>query len=70
MPSILVAGIMFVNFWTTPPSARLSLFSSGIIPVCNLGIGLKVCSSLYLVAIALFGRGSGFEPEGQERENP
>lgn len=50
---IVVAGTFFVNFWTTPESARFTLISSGIIPVCNLGIGLKVCCSLYLVFVAL-----------------
>ena len=50
---IFVAGAFFVNFWPTPESARLTLFSSGIIPLCNIGIGMKVCSSLYLVALLL-----------------
>ncbi len=50
---ILVAGMFFVNFWTTPPESLLSLWSGGIIPVCNVGIGLKVCSSLYLVVLIL-----------------
>lgn len=50
---LLLAGTFFVNFWTTAASARLTLFSSGIIPPCNIGIGLKVCSSLYLIFVAL-----------------
>ncbi len=53
MLGIVVAGVFFANFWTTPESAQLTLFSSGIIPICNLGIGLKVCSSLYLVVLVL-----------------
>jgi hypothetical protein len=47
------AGIFFINFWTTPESARLTLLSSGIIPPCNIGIALKVASSLYLVTLVL-----------------
>ena len=50
---MLLAGIFFVNYWTTPESARLTLFSSGIIPPSNIGIGLKVCASLYLVLLVL-----------------
>ena len=50
---ILLAGTFFVNFWTTAESARFTLLSSGIIPVCNIGIGLKVCSSLYLVFLVV-----------------
>ncbi len=50
---VVLAGAFFVNFWTTPEDARLSLLSSGIIPPSNIGIGLKVCSSLYLVLLIL-----------------
>ena len=53
MLGLLVAGTFFVNFWTTSESARLTLFSSGIIPPSNVGIGLKVCSSLFLVTLML-----------------
>ena len=60
---IAVAGIYFVNFMTTPPSARLTLLSGGIIPLCNLGIGIKVCSSLYLVVLVLMTLGTEFGSE-------
>jgi len=50
---LVLAGTFFVNFWTTVESAQFTLFSSGIIPVCNIGIGVKVCSSLYLVFVVL-----------------
>lgn len=53
MLGLVLAGTFFVNFWTTPESARLTLFSSGIIPPSNIGIGLKVCSSLFLVVLVL-----------------
>jgi multicomponent Na+:H+ antiporter subunit B len=67
---ITVAGVFFFNFWTTPESARLTLFSSGIIPPCNIGIGLKVCSSLYLVVLVLTAHRLGSEPAGKEDETP
>ena len=50
---LLLAGTFFVNFWTTDESSHFTLASSGIIPACNIGIGLKVCSSLYLVFVVL-----------------
>lgn len=50
---LALAGTYFLNFWTTPESARLTLFSGGIIPPSNIGIGLKVCCSLYLVLLVL-----------------
>ena len=50
---LVLAGTFFVNVWTTEESAHFTLFSSGIIPACNIGIGLKVCSSLYLVFVVL-----------------
>ena len=50
---LLLVGTFFANFLSTAEPARFTLLSSGIIPVCNLGIGLKVCSSLYLVFMAL-----------------
>ena len=50
---LVLAGTFFVNVWPTDESAHFTLFSGGIIPVCNIGIGLKVCSSLYLVFVLL-----------------
>jgi hypothetical protein len=53
MLGLLLAGTFFVNFWTTSESSHFTLLSSGTIPVSNVGIGLKVCSSLYLVFVVL-----------------
>lgn len=50
---IAVAGIFFWNFIATPAEARLTLFSAGIIPGCNVAVGLKVCSSIYLIVLVL-----------------
>ena len=70
MLGIAAAGIFFVNFRTTPESARLTLFSSGIIPFCNIGIGLKVCSSLYLVALVLTAHRLNANPGGKREDEP
>ncbi len=50
---LLLADAFFANFVATPESTRFTLFSGGIIAFCNVGIGLKVCSSLYLAAVVL-----------------
>ena len=50
---LFVTGTYFVNFIETPEAARMTLFSSGIVAPSNLGIGLKVCSSLFLVVLML-----------------
>ena len=63
---VVVAGIYFFNFWTTSESARLTLFSGGIIPLCNVGIGLKVCSSLYLVTFVLTAHRWHLDTEGKD----
>ena len=70
MLGIAAAGIFFVNFRTTPESTRLTLFSSGIIPFCNIGIGLKVCSSLYLVALVLTAHRLNANPGGKREDEP
>ena len=50
---LLLASVFFLNVWGTRESAWFTLFSSGIVLPSNLGIGLKVCSSIYLVFLAL-----------------
>ena len=46
-------GAFFRNFITTSEGARFTLFSGGIIPVANIGLGLVVASSLFMVFIVL-----------------
>ena len=46
---MVVARVFFKNFIATPASAHFTLFSAGTIATCNIGIGLKVGSSLFLV---------------------
>ncbi len=67
---ILVAGIFFDNFWATPESAHQTLASGGIIPICNIGIGLKVCCSLYLIAFCLTAYRLRHKPDGKEDQRP
>ena len=51
----LLAGgrVFFENFIATPEAARFTLFSAGTIPLSNIGLGLKVASSLFLVFAVL-----------------
>lgn len=46
---MVLAGVFFRNFVATPGEAHFTLFSAGVIPSCNIGIGLKVGASLFLV---------------------
>lgn len=43
----------FQNFIGTSERARFTLFSGGIIPISNIGLGMKVASSLFLVFTVL-----------------
>ncbi len=40
-------GAFFHNFIETPAGSRFTLFSGGIIPIANIGVGLTVASSLF-----------------------
>ena len=42
-------GYFFENFIETPEQAQFSLLSGGIMPLANIGLGLKVASALFLV---------------------
>jgi multisubunit Na+/H+ antiporter MnhB subunit len=44
-------GFFFLNF--LEHGERFRLFSAGIIPLCNIAIGLKVTASLFAIFIAL-----------------
>jgi len=46
---IFVAGAFFKNFIATAVADRFNLISAGVIPICNIGIGLKVGASLFVV---------------------
>jgi multicomponent Na+:H+ antiporter subunit B len=49
-------GYFFLNF--IDHGTMFNLFSAGIIPLCNIAIGMKVMSSLFaiFIALAIFGR--------------
>jgi multicomponent Na+:H+ antiporter subunit B len=63
--SLFVAGVFFANWLAVPAAAGLRrlctaigvkpfhLLSAGTIPLCNLAIALKVCTSLFLVFAVL-----------------
>ena len=54
LAGLMGAGTFFINFiqkrW---PGTPMRLFNSGIIPLCNVAIAMKVCASLFLLAVAL-----------------
>ena len=51
---LVMGGEFFVNFvQKSHPGGRLMLFNAGIIPLCNVAIGLKVAASLFLVMVVL-----------------
>jgi multicomponent Na+:H+ antiporter subunit B len=48
-----IAGAFFANFISTDAESFFALLSAGVIPLCNIGIGLKVGSSLFMVFVIL-----------------
>ena len=53
---LILGGYLFLNFITNQnpdPSSFFKLFSSGIIPLCNIAICLKVGAGLFGIFIAL-----------------
>ncbi len=49
-----LGGRFFINYIAKAnPGTPFTLFSSGIIPLCNIAIALKVASSLFMVFILL-----------------
>ena len=56
----------FSNFIATPEARRFTLVSGGIIPLANIGLGVKVASSLFLVFVAL----DAFEPGAGDDDGP
>ena len=69
---VLVAGSFFGNLAATPEEAHYTLFSAGSMPAANIGIGLKVASSLFLVfaAFALWRRTETDDEQAEEGEAP
>jgi len=48
---LLIAGVFFFNF--LPKGTPLYLLSAGIIPFCNIAIGIKVGAGLFSIFLAL-----------------
>ena len=48
---LLIAGVFFLNF--LPKGTPLHLLSAGIIPFCNIAIGIKVGAGLFSIFLAL-----------------
>jgi multicomponent Na+:H+ antiporter subunit B len=46
---LFTVNVFFGNFIETTEGAQFRLLSGGVIPICNVGIGLKVGMSLFLV---------------------
>lgn len=62
---LVLTGTFFGNFWTGHAPGNFTHFGSNI-QVSEIGIGLLVCSSLYLVAMVLFSRASGLNQSAKE----
>ena len=50
---LCAAGVFFKNVITTSAESHFNLLSAGTIPISNLGIGLKVGMSLFLVFVMI-----------------
>jgi multicomponent Na+:H+ antiporter subunit B len=66
-------GYFFENFIETPTQAHFSLLSGGIMPLANIGLGLKVASALFLVftiltALRIAESGPSGEPHQEEQQ--
>ena len=66
---IPLGGAVLINFISTGIDNQFSLFSGGIIPICNLGIGLKVGMSLFLVFSMLAAIRLAKKPETSHTED-
>ncbi len=51
LTGMIVAGTFFLNF--LPKGVALNLWSAGIIPFCNIAIGIKVGAGLFSIFLAL-----------------
>ena len=65
---ILAGGNFFQNFIGTSEEARFTLFSGGTMPIGNIGLGLKVASSLFL-AFTVLAAFQIFNESGKREKN-
>ena len=66
----MAGGAFFNNFIETPAESHFSLFSGGIIPIANIGIGVMVASSLFLAFMVLSAFPAEPSSEKRDREEP
>uniref|UniRef100_A0A7V0Z5P4 Cation:proton antiporter n=1 Tax=candidate division WOR-3 bacterium TaxID=2052148 RepID=A0A7V0Z5P4_UNCW3 len=52
---LLVAGVFFLNAPIFGLGKPLHLLSAGLIPICNIGIGIKVGAGLFSIFLVLAG---------------
>ena len=63
-------GAFFQNFIETPAGSRFTLFSGGIIPIANIGIGLTVASALFLAFMVVSDFPAGSSKGKSDLEEP
>ncbi len=51
LAGMAIGGIFFLNF--LPKGVPLALYSAGIIPICNIAIGIKVSAGLFSIFLAI-----------------
>lgn len=68
--AMATAGAFLENFIATPEHARFELLSAGVIPLANVGLGLKVASSLFLVFAVLAAFRVERPGSDEERDEP
>ncbi|OGC39216.1 hypothetical protein A2Y85_03400 [candidate division WOR-3 bacterium RBG_13_43_14] len=59
LAGMAITGIFFLNF--LPKGVPLALSSAGIIPICNIAIGIKVSAGLFSIFLAIAAVKSGIE---------
>jgi len=59
LAGLALTGVFFLNF--LPKGVPLALYSAGIIPICNIAIGIKVSAGLFSIFLAIAAIKSGIE---------
>ena len=65
-----LGGAFFKNVISTPEQAYFTLFSGGTIPLSNIGLGLKVASSLFLVFTVLAAFRLAMDAANKDEDEP
>ena len=67
---LIGSGAFLKNFITTAPASHWHLLSGGIIPIANIGIGLKVGMSLFMVFVILAAMRVVAHQAGNQTDDP